>query len=101
MPNRLEGFCCGRLRTFMSVSILKTSCALTKCSSAFRTPISLNTFRLPVSYLFLVKGMLPLRLRGIPMEGINREGQIDEEGHQCQKRPNSATDTGDSLADNR
>jgi len=38
-----------RPRSFMIASILNTSCALTKCSSAFGTPRSLNTLRLPIS----------------------------------------------------
>ena len=39
---------------FRIVSILNTSCALTRCSSALGTPMSLNTLPLPVSYGFLL-----------------------------------------------
>jgi hypothetical protein len=51
---QLSGLDLFRPRSFMIVSILNTSCALTKCSSAFGTPMSLKTFLLPVSYRFLL-----------------------------------------------
>src|SRR5260370_12511599 len=38
----------------MIASILNTNCALTRCSSGFGTPISLNTLRLPISYPLLL-----------------------------------------------
>jgi hypothetical protein len=47
-PNIAAVSTCLRPRFFRIVSILNTSCALTKCSSALGTPMSLNTLRLPV-----------------------------------------------------
>src|SRR5260221_10458529 len=61
MPKRSAASTCFRPRPFMSVSILKTSCALTKCSPAFGTPRSLNTFRPPFSYPFLLMVFSPLQ----------------------------------------
>src|SRR5437667_4173970 len=52
-PNKPAASTCLRPRALKMVSILNTSCALTKCSSAFGTPMSLNTLRLPILYPFL------------------------------------------------
>src|ERR1700733_2209087 len=54
MPKRSAASTCFKPRSFMIVSILKTSCALIRCSSAFGMPMSLNTFPLLASHLFLV-----------------------------------------------
>jgi len=63
---------CFRRRFFMMPSILNTSCALIRCSSAFGTPMSLNTFRFPVSYPFLLVAFPPLQSVPPPQESLNQ-----------------------------
>ncbi len=53
-PRSSAASVCFIWRFFMIVSILKTNCAFTRCSSAFGTPISRKTLPLPDSWTLLL-----------------------------------------------
>src|SRR6267378_5082670 len=65
IPSSSAASACLRRRLFIMLSILNTSCAFTRCSSALGMPRSLNTFPLPTSYRFLLM-RFPLRLFSRP-----------------------------------
>ena len=60
-PERSAASTCFNPRSFIIVSILKTSCAFTRCSSAFGKPISLNTFPLLAAYALFLMVLSPVR----------------------------------------